>query len=138
MRNCLKHQYIQSTTGCISGSISTISELETYMIVAERIAETKDTLSTIDPENISAYQLAYAVERFDTAVVWSRFSKMPGQKFVMDTQFLKEACGKKLSEAERGLIILIFIIRKLICMMSWILPMVLFRQRICSMHIYSV
>jgi len=86
-----------------SGSISTISELETYMIVAERIAETKDTLSTIDPENISAYQLAYAVERFDTAVVWSRFSKMPGQKFVMDTQFLKEACGKKLSEAEERL-----------------------------------
>jgi uncharacterized protein len=86
-----------------AGSLSTLSELETYMIVAERISETKDVLSTVNPENISAYQLAYAIERFDTALVWSRFSGLSGQKFVMDTDLLKIVCTKKLSEAEERL-----------------------------------
>ena len=86
-----------------SGSLSTISELETYMIVAERVTETKDILSAMNPENISAYQLAYAIERFDTAIVWSRFSKMSGQKFVMDNNYLRIVCSKKLSEAEERL-----------------------------------
>jgi len=86
-----------------SKSLSTISELETYMIVAERISDTKNILSSINPENISTYQLAYAIERFDTAVVWSRFSKLPGQKFVMDDNLLRVVCSKKLSEAEERL-----------------------------------
>jgi len=86
-----------------SGSLSTMSELETYMIVAERVSETKTILSSMNPENISAYELAYAVERFNTAIVWSRFSKMSGQKFVMDNEFMRVACSKKLSEAEERL-----------------------------------
>jgi predicted S18 family serine protease len=87
----------------ISESLSTISQLETYMIVAERIFESKNILSGMNPENISAYELAYAVERYNTAVVWSRFYDMSGQKFVMDTDFLRSACSKKLSEAEERL-----------------------------------
>jgi predicted S18 family serine protease len=86
-----------------SGSLSTISELETYMIVAERISETKGVLSDINPENISAYQLSYALERFNTAVVWLRFSKLPGQSFAMDPELLRVVCSKKLSEAEERL-----------------------------------
>jgi predicted S18 family serine protease len=87
----------------MAGSLSTISELETYMIVAERLSESKNTLSDIDPDNISAYDLAYAFERFGTAVVWSEFSRLPGQKFVMDDDLLMIACTKKLSEAEERL-----------------------------------
>ena len=81
-------------------NLSTISELETYMVVKERISEAQDTLSSINPENISSNQLAYASERFSTANIWSRFFDLPGAKFVMDNNALKVVCSKKLSEAE--------------------------------------
>jgi len=84
-------------------SIDTISELETYMVVAERLSDAQIILSEINLENISAYQLAYASERFGTAIVWSKFSKLPGQKFIMDTELLQLACSKKISEAEERL-----------------------------------
>jgi len=83
-----------------SGKLSTISELETYMIVAERLYDTKNILSQLDIDNISSAELAYARERFSTAIVWERFSVIPGQKFVLDHDLLKIACAKKLSEAE--------------------------------------
>jgi predicted S18 family serine protease len=84
-------------------NISTISKLETYMIVAERLSDSKRILSQMNPENISAAQLAYATERFETARVWSRFSDLDGQQFVMDKDLLKIVCNKKLSEAEERL-----------------------------------
>jgi uncharacterized protein len=83
-----------------SNKLSTISELETYMIVAERLYDTKQVLSKQDLNNISSSDLAYARERFSTAIVWEKFSTIPGQKFVMDQDLLKIACSKKLSEAE--------------------------------------
>jgi len=86
-----------------SKSLSTISGLEAYMVVAERLSEAKDTLSQMNPENISAYQLAYSIERFDTAVEWSKFYDLNGQQFVMDEGFLNTVCKKKLSEAEERL-----------------------------------
>jgi len=86
-----------------SESLSTISELETYMVVAERLSEAKEALSEMSPENISAYQLAFANERFYTATVWSRFSKLPGQKFIMNKDLLRIVCNQKLSEAEERL-----------------------------------
>jgi len=86
-----------------SESISTISQLEAYMIVAERLSDTKQVMSNMNPENISTYQLAYAIERFDTAVEWSKFSQLDGQKFAMDENLLKVVCTKKLSEAEERL-----------------------------------
>jgi uncharacterized protein len=84
-------------------SIDTISELETYMIVAERLSDAQIILSEIDLENISAYNLAYASERFGTAIIWSRFSKLPGQEFIMDNELLRIACSQKISEAEERL-----------------------------------
>lgn len=93
----------ENKLGQTSKSIATISELESYMIVKERLSDAKTALSGMNPENISSYQLAYATERFDTAVVWSRFSKLPGQKFIMDNDLLKVVCTKKLSEAEERL-----------------------------------
>jgi uncharacterized protein len=86
-----------------SNSLSTISQLETYMIVAERLSEAKSILSEMNPENISAYQLAYAYERFNTAIIWSRFYELPGQKFMMDKELLRIVCAKKLAEAEERL-----------------------------------
>ncbi|HEY9701195.1 MAG TPA: hypothetical protein V6C58_02040, partial [Allocoleopsis sp.] len=78
----------------------TISALESYMIVQERLSDSKRILSKINPENISAERLAYARERFNTANVWLKFYDLPGQEFVMDKELLKVVCSKKLSEAE--------------------------------------
>lgn len=86
-----------------SKTLSTISELETYMIVSERAQEAKKLLSNMDPDNISAQQLAYVIERLDTAKKWSTFSRFPGPKFVMDNELMMIACTKKLAEAEERL-----------------------------------
>jgi predicted S18 family serine protease len=86
-----------------SESLSTISELETYMVVAERLSEAQDVLSQMNPENISSYELAFANERFYTATVWSRFSQLSGQKFIMDKDLLRIVCSQKLSEVEERL-----------------------------------
>jgi uncharacterized protein len=78
-------------------TISTIPQLETYMVVKERLAEAKDILVT---PNITTRDIAYATERLHTAKVWSQFSDFPGRKFVLDTESLKKGCSQKLSEAE--------------------------------------
>ncbi len=108
-----------------SNSLKTISELETYMVVKERIYDSKKALkdsikSSVDDsssdsetsditstniidntlQNISYAELAYAKERFNTAVVWSKFFELPGESFIMDQDTLKSVCSKKLSEAE--------------------------------------
>lgn len=103
-----------------SNSLNTISELETYMVVKERIYDAKkllkesikeitlnsseNNLSTqslnIPLENISYESLAYAKERFNTAIIWSKFFELPGENFVLDKKALESACSKKLSEAE--------------------------------------
>jgi uncharacterized protein len=86
-----------------SKSLSTLSELETYMIVSERVYDSKKILSKMNPENISRQQLGYAIERINTARVWSRFFDFPGPKFVMDDSLMMGACSKKLAEAEERL-----------------------------------
>jgi len=81
-------------------NLSTISELETYMVVKERLAEASDILSKVNPENITASDIAYADERYSTALIWSRFFDLPGTKFIMDNDSLKNVCTKKIAEAE--------------------------------------
>jgi uncharacterized protein len=79
---------------------TTISALESYMIVSERLYDSKKIISRMDLNNISAERLAYAKERYNTANVWLKFYNLPGQEFVMDENLLKIVCSKKLSEAE--------------------------------------
>ncbi|HYD03550.1 MAG TPA: S16 family serine protease [Alphaproteobacteria bacterium] len=84
-------------------SLNTISELETYMIVAERLSEASEILYQMNPENVSRQEFAYAIERYNTAKIWSRFYDLEGQEFVMDEDLMKVVCSKKLSEAEERL-----------------------------------
>jgi uncharacterized protein len=84
-------------------NLTTITELETYMIVEERLYDAKKTLSGQNLTDISPSDMAYARERFNTAVVWSEFFAMPGAKFVMDESVLRAACSQKISEAEERL-----------------------------------
>jgi predicted S18 family serine protease len=80
--------------------INSISELETYMVVSERISDARQILGRQNPNNISGRQLAYAVERLDTAKAWSKFFDIESKEFLMDEESLEIVCAKKLGEAE--------------------------------------
>jgi uncharacterized protein len=83
-----------------ASSIDSISKLETYMVVIERISDSRQILYRQNPENISARQLAYAMERLNTAKAWSKFFNIESETFLMDSESLKIACSKKIGEAE--------------------------------------
>jgi len=80
-------------------NLTTLSELETYIIVKERLLEAEESL-TKTANNISVDELAYAIERYYSAVYWSDFFRIRGVRVKLDKEYLKEACYKKLSEAE--------------------------------------
>lgn len=84
-------------------SLYTLSDLETYMIVKERILEALESLQTLNSSNVSSNLLAYALERHHSAKVWSGFFGLPGQPLTLDEEHLKEGCQKKISEAEERL-----------------------------------
>ncbi len=84
----------------------TITDLQTYQIVKERIAEAQESLddavqSLGDNETDAAfYSFAYAVERFNSAVSWSTFMGTPGRKIALDDEAVKNSCVQKLAEAQ--------------------------------------
>jgi len=79
--------------------LNTLSELEAYVIVKERLLESEALLSDLDT-NFSADDLAYAVERYYSAVFWSDFFRSKSRAVELDQEYLEDACYKKLSEAE--------------------------------------
>ncbi|MEM4637665.1 MAG: S16 family serine protease [Candidatus Woesearchaeota archaeon] len=83
--------------------IRTISDLETYMIVKERLEDAKDSLKKQNPDNISSDVIAYVKERVSTAVYWSNFFDSEGKFVNLNNETLKIACNKKISEVEERL-----------------------------------
>ena len=83
-------------------NLTSLAQLETYIIVKERLFEAKDSLVRI-ANNITADELAYAIERYYSAVYWSDFFRIKGKRVELDAEYLQEACYKKLSEAEERL-----------------------------------
>ncbi len=86
--------------------IDTISDLQTLMIVRERVHDVKEqiqkfneTFSVSTPKE-KAGLLAYAEERFFSALSWQQFFAMDGKKFVVDREQLKNSCQQKIAEAE--------------------------------------
>ena len=110
--------------------ISTISSLQAYMIIKERLQDAKKQiekykenlkLENQNKENIennkdsennqnnkenlmnsteAGYLLAYVEERYFSAVSWQKFMEMDGKKLVINPVKLKESCQNKISEAE--------------------------------------
>jgi len=87
--------------------ISTLTELQTYMSVKERLFETEDILAeilkNISDVNESAQTLGYAEERLFSAKTWARFFSENGKndkKFAVDNSSLRNSCLAKASEAE--------------------------------------
>lgn len=84
--------------------ISTITDLQTYMAVKERLFEVDDTIREIvdnlNETQDNAERLAYAEERLFSAVTWSRFFNGDDKKFIIDEPSLRDSCMSKIAEAE--------------------------------------
>ncbi|MBN2880732.1 hypothetical protein JXM83_01645 [Candidatus Woesearchaeota archaeon] len=87
--------------------IKSITDLQTYIIVKERLYETEDYLNVINTtsnnESILKYSksaLSFGTERFYSASMWSEFFDKDKNYFEMDSQTLKNACLNKIFEAQ--------------------------------------
>lgn len=82
-------------------SIKTITDLESYMIVKERIIESEDYLSRFsDDGNYSLYDVSYGIERLHSAYAWHDFFGKSGREFNFDEEVLESSCREKLAEAD--------------------------------------
>lgn len=86
-----------------NSSIDTISDLQAFMAVKERLMESVEGLGDVKSNpNLkeAANAVAYSEERYYSAVAWAKFFNLEGRKFVMDSKKLKDSCVSKISEAE--------------------------------------
>ncbi|MBI2128767.1 hypothetical protein HYU07_00865 [Candidatus Woesearchaeota archaeon] len=90
----------------LKNDYKTINDLETYIIVKERINEVKDylnlSLASLDGQKLddSKYYLAYSIERLYTVNSWSFFFGKSGIKLNIDAQMLRDSCTQKIVEAQ--------------------------------------
>ena len=84
--------------------ITTVTDLEAYMVVKERLREARDSLNKsikLYNEKKDFYEsLAYAIERVYSAKSWSKFFGVSGITFDLEKNNLREGCLRKLIEAE--------------------------------------
>lgn len=84
-------------------SIDTISDLQAFMAVKERLSEAKNTLeqarNNANPKE-AVNILAYSEERYYSGVAWAKFFGLEGKEFHIDKNKLKDSCTSKISEAE--------------------------------------
>ena len=84
----------------------TITDLQTYAVVKERLIESEDYIDLSEEQlgkgeiNESIGSLAYAIERFYSAKAWSEFFNNKGEKFDFNKEVLKSSCITKILEAE--------------------------------------
>lgn len=84
--------------------IKTITDLEAYMVVKERLTEASDFLNAfpdkIEDKEKSLHDLAYAIERLNSAKSWATFLDNRGKEFNLNKEVLKDSCKYRLAEAE--------------------------------------
>ena len=86
--------------------IETIADLETLMIVRERLEDVKTQIKTWNESKRKAAldeqygTLAYAEERLFSAAAWMSFFEMGGKRFVLEKEVLRTSCLQKISESE--------------------------------------
>ncbi|MGM5480811.1 MAG: S16 family serine protease [Nanobdellota archaeon] len=83
--------------------LETFSDLETYVIVKERLLESKNYLDQINQSNISSTLLAYSIERYYSSVSWSGFFGMSGEKLQLDERSIHVAAVRELHNVETRL-----------------------------------
>ncbi|MDO8660557.1 MAG: S16 family serine protease, partial [Candidatus Woesearchaeota archaeon] len=81
--------------------LQTISDLQTYMMVRERLQEASDLLEEVTVRNYTAgKKLAYAQERFESAKTWALFFNGKDKHFLIDEERMKHSCEQKIAEAD--------------------------------------
>lgn len=99
----LKNDILKFDEKIIKFKIKTITDLESYMVVKERLLEADEIADSVLQSNntdLNIRNLAFAIERFNSANSWSNFMDNRGKEFIIDKNNLKVACMKKLSEVE--------------------------------------
>ncbi len=90
-----------------SEKIQTITDLEAYMVVKERLIEASDFLDKVSEGPIDSQEslrnIAYATERVNSAHSWSQFIQNKGKQFDLNEKVIKAACMKKINEVEERL-----------------------------------
>jgi len=84
--------------------ITTISDLQTSAIVKERLNDAQQQIRTYKDGDLTLdqqyYLLAYAEERYNTALVWLAFFAMDGKKLEFNQELLARSCEQKIRESE--------------------------------------
>jgi uncharacterized protein len=84
--------------------LNTMTDIQTYMLVKERLAETGGSLATLakvkNVDQTAIESLAYAEERLSSARTWARFFGTGGQAYAVDNETLAQSCLSKIGEAE--------------------------------------
>jgi uncharacterized protein len=86
--------------------INTITDLESYMVVKERLYEAKQNVIDFNEalnksENDSlAPELASVISRLDSAKSWAEFYGKKGEPIKIDNESIRNSCKQKLAEAE--------------------------------------
>ena len=88
--------------------IKTLTDLQTYMVVSERLKESQDSLMNVkkyvDVNDLRYVdELAYGVERFYSALSWAEFFGKDGKEIILNKDALKESCKEKILEAQERL-----------------------------------
>lgn len=87
-----------------SREIQTLTDVQTYMSVRERLDETlsliRDAAKVVGKNESALSDIAYAQERLFSAKMWSRFFNGTDKSVVINEDRLKSACTSKIAEAE--------------------------------------
>ncbi|MGM5487965.1 MAG: S16 family serine protease [Nanobdellota archaeon] len=102
----LSHQLDEVESEINAHQLDSISDLQTYMIVQERLREARDilpnNLSSGDNGSLPFADLAYAQERLHSVYSWMQFFGSSAQEITINDEVLKQSCLLKLSEAEES------------------------------------
>ncbi len=85
----------------------TITDLEAYIVVKERLLEAHDyasraveALNKTNNTSQAVKSLAYSTERINSAYSWAQFLGKSGKTFNLNKDVLKKSCQNKISEAD--------------------------------------
>lgn len=91
----------------------TISDLQTFMIVKERLNDVKEQIEIYHTGELNHTReltleelyalLGFAEERFFSAQSWTEFFLMEGKEFIFEETMLEHSCLRKISESEERL-----------------------------------
>ncbi|MBN1502566.1 hypothetical protein JW930_03410 [Candidatus Woesearchaeota archaeon] len=84
--------------------ITTLVELQTFAVVNERLLDARDFFieasENFNDTNASLYNLAFGIERLNSAFSWSKFFNVDGKQYNLDKASLAKSCLNKIAEAE--------------------------------------